>query len=64
MANDLIKPGVAVLTRLGRVAGVIDSVTRHPLTRRVVAVIIRPEGVDVRDDFLVTSARNLRPIAA
>lgn len=64
MAIDLIKPGVQVITRIGQLAGSIASVTRHPVSRRVLAVIIRPEGVADPQDYVVTSTRNLRPLAA
>ncbi len=60
MANDLIKPGVSVVTRIGSRAGMIESITRHPITRAVLAVIIRPEDARTDDDLFVTSARNLR----
>lgn len=60
MAFDTIKAGLNVITRMGRKAGYIYSVTRHPITRAVLAVVIVPEGVTNYDDFIVTSARNLK----
>lgn len=64
MAFDSIKVGLKVLTRIGQRAGLIHSVTRHPVSRRVIAVIIAPEGVINPDEYIVTSARNLRALAA
>lgn len=63
MAIELIKPGIAVITR-GGVAGVIDSVSRHPVTRRVLAVLVQPVGVTDRDDFVMAGIRHLRPVPA
>lgn len=61
MAADTIKSGLKVITRIGQVAGIIDSITRHPVTRAVMAVIIVPEGGSGDpDDNIVTSLRNLR----
>lgn len=60
MAFDSIKAGLKVITRIGRQVGSVHSVTRHPVSRRVLAVIIAPEGVANEDEFIVTSARNLR----
>ncbi|AZS06721.1 hypothetical protein HOU95_gp086 [Streptomyces phage Hiyaa] len=60
MAFDSIKAGLKVITRIGGKAGAIHSITRHPVTRSVLAVIIAPEGVIDPNDFIVTSARNLR----
>lgn len=62
MAFDTIRAGIKVLTRHGRTAGVIESFTRHPVTRSIVAVVIRPEGVTNQNEFIVTSARNLRAV--
>lgn len=62
MAFDTIKAGLQVVTRNGRVAGAISAVTRHPVTRAVLAVIIAPEGVTDSQDYIVTSARNLRAV--
>lgn len=62
MAFDTIRAGIKVLTRTGNKAGSIESFTRHPLTRAVVAVIIRPEGENDPQEFIVTSARNLRAV--
>ncbi len=64
MANDLIKPGFAVITRIGHKTGLIESVRRHPVTRAICAVVIRPEGVEDPLDYIVTSSRNLRPLEA
>jgi hypothetical protein len=64
MANDLIKPGFAVITRIGHKTGLIDSIRRHPISRAIVAVVIRPEGVTDPDEYFVTSPRNLRPLEA
>jgi hypothetical protein len=60
MAFDSIKAGLKVITRIGRQVGAIHSVTRHPVSRRILAVVIAPEGVTDPDEFVVTSARNLR----
>lgn len=61
MAADTIKAGLAVITRIGGVAGVINSVTRHPVTRAVLSVVVVPEGsTGDPDDNIVTSLRNLR----
>lgn len=60
MAFDSIKSGLRVITRKGRLSGYIYGVTRHPVTRAVLAVTIVPEGVVDADEFIVTSARNLR----
>ena len=59
MAFDTIKTGLQVVTRIGRRHGLVSSVTRHPITRAVLAVVIAPEGVSDPDDYIVTSARNL-----
>lgn len=64
MAFDSIKAGLKVITRIGQRAGLIHSVTRHPVTRAVLAVVIAPEGVNDPDDYIVTSSRNLRALAA
>jgi len=64
MAFDTIKTGVRVLTRIGRQRGSVHAVTRHPVTRAVTAVTIVPEGVTDEADYIVTSPRNLRPLAA
>ena len=62
MAADTIKAGLNVVTRIGGVAGVIESITRHPVTRSVLAVIIVPDGGNGGDplDNIVTSLRNLK----
>lgn len=60
MALDSIKAGLKVVTRNRSVAGYVYSVTRHPITRAVLAVLIVPEGVTEYDEFIVTSARNLK----
>lgn len=60
MAFDTIKAGLKVITRTGKTAGIIQAITRHPVTRSVLAVIVAPEGVVDAQDYIVTSARNLR----
>lgn len=62
MAFDTIKAGLKVITRIGQTGGTIDRIVRHPVTRAVLAVIIAPEGVTDTDDYIVTSARNLRAV--
>lgn len=62
MAFDTIKAGLQVITRNGRMVGAISAVTRHPVTRAVLAVVIAPEGTADPQDFIVTSARNLRAV--
>jgi hypothetical protein len=64
MAFDSIKAGLKVITRIGRQTGSVHAVTRHPISRRVLAVVIAPEGVTDEDEFFVTSPRNIRPMAA
>lgn len=74
MAFDTIKAGLKVFTNArasrkggtigGGLEGVINSVIRHPLSRNILAVIVAPEGVSNPDEFVVVSARNLRPLAA
>jgi len=60
MAFDSIKAGLKVVTRIGQTGGTIDRIVRHPVTRSVLAVVIAPEGVTDSNDYIVTSARNLR----
>lgn len=62
MASDLVKPGFAVITRIGQTGGVIDAIRRHPVSRAILAVVVRPEGVADPEDYIVTSVRNLRPL--
>ena len=59
MAFDSIKAGLKVITRT-RINGTISAITRHPVTRSILAVIVAPEGVTDPQDFIVTSARSLR----
>lgn len=62
MAFDTIKAGLKVVTRIGQKDGTIDRIVRHPVTRAVLAVIIAPDDVIDPDEYIVTSARNLRAV--
>lgn len=62
MAFDSIKNGLQVVTRIGKVAGSVDRIVRHPITRAVLAVVIAPVGVTNSEDYIVTSARNLSAV--
>lgn len=62
MDDKLIRTGLRVATRRGKVTGRVHSVTRHPITRKITAVILDTDGNE--DNRVMTSAANLRQLAA
>lgn len=72
MAFDSIKAGLRVFTNarisskggtLGGSEGVIATVTRHPVTRAILFVVL-DAGTDDPGDNIVVSPRNLRAVTA
>lgn len=59
MAIDTIFSGVRVITRRGGIKGSVIGMIRHAVTRAVVAVVINP-GTGDAEDYIITSARNLK----
>lgn len=68
MSLDSIRTGLKVVTRTrigraggarGGVEGVISAITRHPVTRKIVSVVIDP-GTGNEDDQVVADPRWLK----
>jgi hypothetical protein len=58
MSESQLRKGVRVATRRTGRSGLISSIARHPITRKVTSVVLDP-GTGDPEDFFVVSARNL-----